>query len=130
MNEAYEGSIYNDSGNPQGSVNAMALGWSSAKLTYNGAHLLSPPALTTGAIVQHALDATTHRYWIKIDNGQWNLGAGDPALGTGGIDVSGLGTGTIYPLAYIRVGGSEILGHFIAADMAKAVPTGFAPIAG
>jgi hypothetical protein len=90
--------------------------------------------IADGDVVGIAFDADTRRMWVRKNSGLWNGGAAeglepfDPATGVGGIDISALGTDTLYPVGYILNSGSEITARFAPGQTTLPIPSGFSVI--
>ncbi len=96
---------------------------------------MSLGTLADGDVIQHAVDLDTRKYWVRKNGGPWNGGAPegaptiDPAAGVGGVDISGLGTGNIYPVGSIFAEGGQITANFAAGQINGSIPAGFQPLA-
>lgn len=122
-NSAFEASIWDDVASLIESVNAI--GYSGADVRYNNAVVATLGAPVTGDVIQHAVDLTARRYWIRKAGGQWNGSASaDPSTGVGGIDISALGAGMLYPAGGIFSQGGQLTSRFAASQMTL-VPSGF-----
>lgn len=122
-NSAFEASIWDDVASLIENVNAI--GYSGADVRYNNAVVATLGAPVTGDVIQHAVDLTARRYWIRKAGGQWNGSANaDPFTGAGGIDISALGAGMLYPAGGIFSQGGQITSRFAASQMTL-VPSGF-----
>lgn len=137
MSEGFETYLYGNVLGPQESEFAIALGFGAPDdaLTYNGTNILSLGTLVDGDVIQHAVDLDTRKYWVRKNGGPWNGGAPegaptiDPAAGVGGVDISGLGTGNIYPVGSIFAEGGQITANFAAGQINGSIPAGFQPLA-
>lgn len=84
----------------------------------NGEVIATVGTFAKGNVMRHAL--TGHnRYWTAVGAGAWEP-SGDPAAGTGGIDVSGMGD--LYPAYNARNNGQ---GTLDATAFAHTPPSGF-----
>jgi hypothetical protein len=83
--------------------------------------------IASGDVVAVAVDTDTDDVWFRhvTDGGDWNgSAAADPALGTGGIDISGI-TGALFPIAGGFRNTDAGTGRFTEASMAGVMPSGF-----
>ncbi|WP_375175103.1 putative Ig domain-containing protein [Pseudooceanicola sp.] len=82
-----------------------------------------------GDAVQVAVDVDADLIWVrKNGSGDWNGSSGaDPATGTGGFDISGMSSGTLYAYVSTKAGGSARLDG-TADRFAHTPPTGFDPL--
>lgn len=109
---------------------AIGLNVEDAKIRYDNTDLIDMNAATNGTIISHAVDLDAKRYWIRVGSGTWNNSpTANPATNTGGIDISALGTGMIYPVATIGAEGGQVRSRFKQVNQTQARPTGFSAIA-
>lgn len=67
----------------------------------------------------------TYKVWVALDNGSW-FPSGDPALGTGGYDLSAIDGFLLYPIASASgFGSSTQTFNFGQTAFTFAVPSGF-----
>ena len=121
---------------PGQDVNAIGYISHESYIRYQGQNLAFMGQIADGDVIGVAFDADTRRMWIRKNNGPWNGGAAegsepfDPATGIGGIDISGLGEGKLYPVGYILNSGSEITARFSGGQTTLPIPSGFLMIGG
>ena len=85
---------------------------------YNDGLLVATYSTYTSADrVQIAVDKTARKVWFG-KNGTWN---GDPAAGTGGLDIAW--SGDIYPHVTCYSGSGRV--HILASELAHSIPDGF-----
>lgn len=84
----------------------------------------SLPPLAANDIVQCAVDIDAKRLWLRKAGDTWRPG-GDPSLGTGGFDISGLAT-PIVPMASIFALGDLFI-NAGQTPFASPEPAGFVP---
>ena len=104
--------------------------WSGSYVFRPGGTTMMGTALTTGDVLQLAVDMTARRLWLRRNgSGLWNNAAGaDPATGSGGIDIAAL-PATLYPyFALSNVVGAEAVLHGTAGRLLHPVPAGFQPL--
>lgn len=79
-----------------------------------------------GDTIQVAVDRPANLIWVRKNGiGDWNGNAtADPAIGAGGIDISGMTSATIYAMASTKPGGIATL-NGSTDRLAFAVPAGF-----
>ena len=82
------------------------------------------PPLAANDIVQCAIDIDAKRLWLRKAGDVWRPG-GDPSLGTGGFDISGLAT-PIVPMASLYALGDLFI-NAGQAPFASPEPAGFVP---
>lgn len=108
---------------------------SDGRVVRGGVNQLAVGALGTQAVGQRICMAVrwksgTGLVWFRIQNGNWNAsGTANPATGTGGIDISALGTPGTTPLflsttTYVSGGGTTL--RSAASEWAFVPPDGFA----
>lgn len=109
-----------------------AIGYSvgDGQVRYENTNVQAMPTVTNGQVVCHAIDLDARRYWVRVGNGDWNNTPGaNPTTNTGGIDISALGTGMIYPVATIGAQGGQVRSRFKQSNQTFSRPTGFSSIA-
>lgn len=104
--------------------------WSGGFLFYTGGNSNMGGAFAEGDIIQIAVDVDADRIWMRRNgSGDWNNTAGaDPAVGSGGFDISGL-NGGLYAYAGLQNDASaevSLIGD--VAGFTYAAPPGFDPI--
>ena len=89
------------------------------------------PAFGSGDVIQFAIDADARTIWVRKNGaGAWNLDAtADPATGTGGVDISGIGVGPLYAFAAVYAQPGQVTSRFAAAQLGFAPPAGFSAVA-
>ncbi len=130
MNEAFTDTILDNSMTPMQTANTIAYATWAGAIQSADETLVELGGIEDGTVICHAVDLETRRYWMRFNDGPWNGGAPegapaiDPATGVGGLDISGLGTGMIYPVACIWEGG-KITSRFAPGETTQSIPSGF-----
>lgn len=85
-------------------------------------------ARTSGDIIGIAIDFGSNLCWFRVaPSGNWNgSGTANPATGTGGISISSIATGPLFPYCYLNAAGETMTANFGASGFSGAVPSGFA----
>ncbi|WP_179874222.1 GDSL-type esterase/lipase family protein [Rhizobium sp. L43] len=129
MNIDFAGNLFanwNDIGNDPNSIGYMG---NEGEIRYNGTNLATMGQILDTDVIAIAFDADAHLVWFRRNSGNWNGDAlADPATGMGGIDISALGTGPLYPVGFILNSGCEITSRFAAGETTGTIPTGFTVI--
>jgi len=86
----------------------------------SGNYTLGGSAFSDGAIMEVCINGTTRKAWAKKStDGSWGP-SGDPAAGTGGVDISYI-TGALFPFFFAYYSGSVITMDFTGGTP----PSGF-----
>lgn len=118
----------------QENANAIGAGYGTTdgNLVYNSSTQTTQPAFANGDVLEFALDANAKLFWYRKAGGNWNGNASyDPATGVGGVSVSGLGTGKLYPAVQIFADFGEngqITSRFASAQQSGSPPSGFSSL--
>lgn len=81
-----------------------------------------------GRLARIAYDADAHLIWIQRDDEGWNGDEdADPALGTGGFDVSGIDMDGLYPVWASGATGLTVTANFGETPFTYTKPDGFLP---
>ncbi|KWV43853.1 hypothetical protein AS026_19475 [Rhizobium altiplani] len=134
-NLEYTSNIAADDADPTTSPNAIGYSAWSGAIKHNDVDYLWLANIVDGDVISFALDMDNGRFWMRVNDGLWNgataegVPAHDPAANTGGIDVSVLGPGKIYPVGFIYDGG-QITSRFGAGETTGTIPTGFTVLGG
>lgn len=84
---------------------------------------------TSGARIDHAIDLTNHKYWERINNGNWNndvIGNQNPATNTGGVTIpSAVYATAVFPGITGDNAGDVIAANFISSSWVDSAPSGF-----
>lgn len=94
----------------------------------NGVSVLAFPGITNGSIIGIAVDLTAQLIWFRIaPSGNWNnSGTANPATGTGGVSISSISSGALYPIYQVGAAtGHSATANFGASAFSGAVPSGF-----
>jgi hypothetical protein len=85
------------------------------------------PNLPPGGQVCCALDMTANLLWIRSTaTGQWNgSGTANPATGAGGLNISSIASGGIFPMFNWAAANDKCTANFGASSFVGAVPSGF-----
>jgi hypothetical protein len=120
-NQAFEVSFWNSVYGLGSTANSV--GWKSTTLLVNNATVATMPQIATGDVIQHAVDFDAKLYWVRKVGGNWNGSAtANPTTGVGGIDISILGTGLIYPAAVLYSSvNAATTSRFAASEMSAQV---------
>jgi hypothetical protein len=84
--------------------------------------------ITSGTLVGIAFDPVARLVWFRLGAaGNWNTSASaNPATGTGGIAVTGIGGGIpAYPMAWFGAVNDQVTANFGDTAFVGAVPSGF-----
>jgi Collagen triple helix repeat (20 copies) len=83
--------------------------------------------ITPGSVVGIAVDLTAQLIWFRLGaSGNWNgSGTANPATGAGGVSISAISSGLLYPLM-TGASGDAVTANFGASAFSGAVPLGFA----
>ena len=78
-------------------------------------------------IIGVAIDVTGKLIWFRVaPAGTWNAsGTADPATGAGGINITSIATGDLFPCAINGGSGDSITANFGASAFSGAVPSGY-----
>jgi len=77
-----------------------------------------------GAVCDISVDLDAKLFWARFGGGNWNFsGSANPATGVGGINVSFLGSGTVYPIFGPYDGAHTV--NFGSSAYTHAAPSGF-----
>lgn len=95
---------------------------------FNSAGVATIDTLASGDIASVALDIGAKKVWFRKNSGSWiGTAIGDPAAGTNGIDITGIGT-DLYPGIWVRNGttiGTVVTARFASADFTLTPPAGY-----
>lgn len=94
----------------------------------NGGTSSAIASTAAGDVIGMAVDLDAGLIWFRKNNGNWNsaLGAGDPAAGSLGRDISGLNAGPYYPTFYFYyVTSSVVTFNFGGSAYTYTPPVGF-----
>ncbi|MBB4230057.1 GDSL-type esterase/lipase family protein [Rhizobium mongolense] len=130
MNLDFADDIAADWVDPCESPNAIGYSSWTGNINHNASAIVTMGSISDSDVIALAVDLDTRSFWMRINEGPWNGGAPegaptiDPATGVGGIDISMLGTGMIYPVGFIYEAG-QITSRFAATEFTGQIPTGF-----
>ena len=101
--------------------------WSNGDIRVEGAAAAASLGSIGTTRVCVAVDPVNQLLWMKKVGGNWNNnGSADPAAGTGGISISGLGTTTIIPVVQVNGGATGTISTYLrTADWTQVPPSGF-----
>lgn len=120
---------YQGNKNMTDSDGCIGMGWPRAdgRLYYNSTEVTgAQPAISNGDVCEFAMDADAKLFWYRKAGQTWNgSGTANPATGVGGVDMTSLGVGPYYPLAYIRSSGGIITAKFALSQITGSAPSGF-----
>jgi hypothetical protein len=113
------------SGNTTGATTVAKAG----NINVNNANPTGNPSLgvrANGDIIGVAIDIAAKLIWFRVaPSGNWNgSGTANPVTGTGGVDITSIVTGPLYPIEGIN-GVGAITANFGASAFTGAVPSGF-----
>lgn len=95
-------------------------------ITVNGSGIVSFGIIAQSSVIAMAVDFGANLLWMHVaPSGDWNGNAlDDPATGVGGVDISSISTGPLYPL--MRGGSGDVItANFGASGFTGTVPSGF-----
>jgi hypothetical protein len=107
--------------------------WRQSGIYVNGSNVIAAGTTgtyTSGNLICHALDVPNQRYWARIGAaGNWNgSGTANPATNVGGVDISSILQGGVFPLyAAFSLGATneQVTANFGATAFTGTVPSGF-----
>ncbi|MDN4982304.1 hypothetical protein QY049_03580 [Bradyrhizobium sp. WYCCWR 13022] len=82
--------------------------------------------IAQGAVVGIAVDFSANLIWFRIaPSGAWNGdGSANPATGVGGVDISSISSGPLFPI-FFGASGDAVTANFGATSFTGSVPSGF-----
>lgn len=88
------------------------------------------PTSNSNTVVAIEYDGTLKKFWFRGGGDTQWYPSGDPAAGTGGVDISALANaGTLYPMLSMSNGTMSVTGRFASADFTITPSSGFGPVA-
>lgn len=98
----------------------------SGNVYYNGASQFTNGNMGAGGLLQVAYDADAHLAWVRFQSGNWNgSGTANPGTGAGGVDVSAIDEGGLFPVLIFGTANDSAIGAFAVGDLVNAPPSGF-----
>jgi hypothetical protein len=100
----------------------------STAIWVNGGISSSFPSIANGDVIGIAVDLTAQLVWFRIcPSGTWNgSGTANPATGVGGISISSISTGLLFPMYTVGASvGNNVTANFGASAFSGALPSGF-----
>ncbi len=107
-------------------VGAKFLAYTSGQVRNEATLFFTASAPAIGTAVCVAVDLDNARIWFRFGSGNWNnSGTADPATNVGGLDISSITGGGIWPVHVSSTASSVLTANFGASGFAQAVPAGF-----
>lgn len=108
-----------------GSNPDYGIGYYNTSITNVGAPHTGYPNFVAGETCQIAVDIDNRLIWFKlVSAASWSNGLGDPATGTGGLNISSI-TSTLYPLVSVYNSTSKATANFGGSTFEGTIPSGF-----
>jgi hypothetical protein len=107
-----------------GTIAAVMIATSSGWIQVNGSSVLNIGGISSIGI---AIDLTANLIWFRsLPAGNWNGNATyNPATGTGGVNISAIVGGPLYPALSVLQNGDNLTANFGASAFSGSMPTGF-----